>query len=167
MVTPLELSRLRHEFEHLGRHADVLVLDAGNTITPALAEFWRMADLVLTLTTTQPLALMGTYALIKSLHTEALRATLVTLVNQSSDEELAERITDKIQEATQRFSGREIEAWPGIPFDPAVKEWDDARRPWWLTARLDPAALALEQLAERCLAVLAEVGTHGRALACA
>ena len=167
MVTPLELSRLRHEFERLGRHADVLVLDAGNTNTPALAEFWRMADLVLTMTTTQPLALMGTYALIKSLHTEALHSTLVTLVNQSSDEDLAERITDRIQEATQRFSGRAIEAWPGIPFDPAVSQWDEARRPWWLTARLDPAALALEQLGERCLAVLAEVGTHGRTLACA
>jgi len=165
--TPLELSRLRHEFERLGKHADILVLDAGNTMTPALAEFWRMANLVLTMTTSQPLALMGTYALIKALHTEAHNSTLVTLVNQSSDEELAERITDKIQEATHRFSGRQIEAWPGIPFDPAVREWDEARRPWWLAARLDPAALALEQLAERCLAVLAEVGTHGRALACA
>ncbi len=150
--TPLELSRLRHEFERLGRHADILVLDAGNTMTPALAEFWRMANLVLTMTTSQPLALMGTYALIKALHTEAHNSTLVTLVNQSSDEELAERITDKIQEATHRFSGRQIEAWPGIPFDPAVREWDEARRPWWLAARLDPAALALEQLAERCLA---------------
>lgn len=167
MVTALELKRLRHEFEHLGKHADILVLDAGNTLTPALGEFWRLADLVLTMTTSQPLALMGTYALIKALHTEATHATLVTLVNQSSDEELSERIADKIQEATQRFSGREIEAWPGIPLDPAVREWDEARRPWWLAARLDPAAMALEQLAERCLALLAEVGTHQRALACA
>src|SRR6476620_5065790 len=80
------IQRLIRQLPTLGRHADWLIVDAGNQPTELAAQLWSVAELLLLVTSPDAVAVMDTYALIKTLISRYAAHRQVSLVvNQSPD----------------------------------------------------------------------------------
>lgn len=139
--------RLMSQIEALGRHTDVVVIDAGSAPTALASRVWQAADCVLVVTTPDTAAVLDAYALIKSLATDTGRATLSLIVNQAASEIVGSDVHQRIERSCRRFIGQEIAAAGWIPVNTPT-----SGRLWVLEHPPTPAGVRLEQIAERLLA---------------
>ncbi len=150
-ASPSAQERLIHQLLGLGQFADVMVLDAGSGLTHVVRRFWRMADLVLLVTTPEPDAIMDAYAAIKVLPEPGAQLRLRTLINLATDEAAA-RVHERLQTVSDRFLGRRVAAAGSIPTEPAVRDAARLGQPFVLTAPGSAASEQLTKLAERLMA---------------
>jgi flagellar biosynthesis protein FlhG len=93
----------------LAKHADWLIVDAGNQPTELAARLWSVADDLLIVTAPDVVAVMDTYALIKTLISKHARRRPVSLiVNQSPDEATARDVHRRIDQSCRRFLDLEV-----------------------------------------------------------
>src|SRR6266404_6707380 len=59
--SPAAQQRLLRELDHLGRHAEVIVLDAGSGLNHIVQRFWQAADELLVVTTVEAVSIMDAY----------------------------------------------------------------------------------------------------------
>jgi len=91
-------------------------VDAGNQPTELAARLWSIADELLLVTAPDVVAVMDTYALIKTLisrHTPHRSLSLV--VNQSPDEATALDVHRRIDQSCRRFLGLAIGFCGSVP----------------------------------------------------
>ena len=106
----------------LAPHADWLVVDAGNQPSEMAAQWWSAAGHVLVVTSPDAVAVMDTYALVKTLLSRhALRQSPALLVNQAADEADARDVHRRIDQSCRRFLGLAIEFAGWVPLDPTTK----------------------------------------------
>jgi flagellar biosynthesis protein FlhG len=114
------IQRLLRQMQTLGPHADWLLVDAGNQPSEFTARLWSAADHLLLVTSPDAVAVMDTYALIKTLLSRhSLRRSLALVVNQANDEATALDVHRRINQSCQRFLGLSVELAGGVPNDSA------------------------------------------------
>ena len=97
--------RLLRQLRSLGRHADIVLLDAGNSSSEVMRRFWQAADEVLLVTTPESVAVMDCYATLKRLAIDAAKFSIRLIVNKTADRTTAEDVHRRINTSCQRFLG--------------------------------------------------------------
>lgn len=143
--------RLLRELDQLGRHADVVVLDAGSGLNHVVQRFWQAADEVLVLTTVEAVSIMDAYAAIKLLLADRASVAVRTVVNQSPQQDVAVGVHARIEQACQRFLDRRVHRGGSIPWDSAVAAANRSGRPLVLASPESPAAKEISRMAEQLL----------------
>ena len=107
--------RLFAELQSLGRLASVLVVDAGSGLTPWTRRFWLRAALVAVVTTTEDLAILDAYALVKRSVADGIKTPIRVLANQCDSEANAQDAYERVSSACRRFLSREVPSLPALP----------------------------------------------------
>jgi len=140
------IQRLLRQMHTLGPHADRLLIDAGNQPSEFTARLWSAADSLLLVTSPDAVAVMDTYALIKTLLSQrAIHPALLLAVNLTDDEALVADVHRRIDQSCRRFLGLSIELAGGIPrvAKPSAPDSDDAPAAAQRNASLAPALARL------------------------
>src|SRR5436189_141124 len=120
-------------------HRGVLV-DAGNQPSEFTARLWSAADRVLLVTSPDAVAVMDTYALIKTLLSRhSLRQSPTLVVNQAANDSTAADVHRRIDQSCRRFLGISVEFAGGVPSDANAANINR-------TEHSDPLALVLARL---------------------
>lgn len=144
--------RLLRQLKKLGRHADLIALDAGSGGHEVLRRFWRAADEVVLVTTPDRQAVMEAYAAIKRMAGTNPAAVLRLLVNRAADPNVAKEVHQRICEASERFLELALGLLGSVPNDPA---FETAGQPDAIRVLRDgdnPASLALDAVAAQLIA---------------
>jgi flagellar biosynthesis protein FlhG len=147
--SPPAQERLLREIDRLGRHADMVVLDAGSGLNHVVKRFWQAADIVLLVTTPETTAVMDSYAAIKVFTASRRRSQVQVFVN-CADKAAGESVFARIERACAHFLGIEVEIAGYLPQDRVVAESACARQPFAVGASSEPAHM-IDSLAERLL----------------
>jgi len=143
--------RLLRQFQMLGRHADVVVLDVGGGTNDFIRRCCEAADDVLAVSTSDAVSVMDCYARIKTSYSGQAAATLWLVVNQCHGNAALD-VHQRIDQSCERFLGFRVEHWGAVPEDDAVVESVSSGVPFMLSAPSCPAALAVQRLATELLA---------------
>jgi flagellar biosynthesis protein FlhG len=134
-----ELARLER-FDHV-------VIDAGSGVTRIVERFWRAADRVLLVSTTESASVIDAYAALKA--TAAGRpGPAVQVVMNRADDRQAQAALSRLREACRRFLALELDSAP--PLAPCRQVFEAGRRqtPVVLWAPGSQPAQLIERLAE-------------------
>jgi flagellar biosynthesis protein FlhG len=147
------LQRLWRQIQSLGRHADLVLIDAGNGPTEPTIRLWQEASEVLLTTTPDAVAVMDTYATIKTLlGRSAIRGPVRLIVNRADSAEVGADVHRRIDHSCQRFLGIPLPLAGWIPSDPGALAALRRGQPLVLARPDSPLAQAIDELAERLLA---------------
>lgn len=102
-LSPSELQPLVRALLHFARSYDLLILDAGAGIGPAVTAFLPDATDVLVVATPNIAATLDAYGMIKVIHEMRLGAKVNLLVNQARSRREATEVFDRIAGCSQRF----------------------------------------------------------------
>jgi flagellar biosynthesis protein FlhG len=137
--------RLLTQLVHLGAHADFVIVDIGSGASRVAARFWNAADRILLVTTPEAMAIMDTYALLKTLAASD-RRNVGTLINNASSPRTATDAHQRLSRASKRFLGFELDSFGSIDEHPAIAAATAECQ--LLSTSSDPsAAAAFERLA--------------------
>jgi flagellar biosynthesis protein FlhG len=142
-VVERAIQRLLKQMRSLGPHTDWLLVDAGNQPSEFTARLWSAADRVLLVTSPDAVAVMDTYALVKTLlsrHT--VRQSPLLVVNQAADDRMAADVHRRIDQSCRRFLDVTIDFAGGVPADAGAAMANRAEHS-------EPLALALAKLGSR------------------
>jgi flagellar biosynthesis protein FlhG len=121
-VSARAIQRLLKQMRSLTPHADCIVVDAGNQPSEMAAQLWSAADHLLMVTSPDAVAVMDTYALIKTLFSRhSLAQSPALVVNQAADEATAADVHRRIDQSCRRFLGLAVEFAGWLPMDPTAK----------------------------------------------
>jgi flagellar biosynthesis protein FlhG len=117
-LTQRSIQRLLKQTETLRPHADWLIVDAGNQPSELAARLWSAADRVAVVTSPDAVAVMDSYALMKTLLSHRMRRPPVNLiVNQAADETSAADVHRRIDQSCRRFLGLTVNYVGHVPHD--------------------------------------------------
>jgi len=148
--SPAAQDRLLAELDRLGRHADLVVLDAGSGLNHVVRRFWQAADAVLLVTTPDRVAIMDSYAAIKVLG--ARRELAVHTITNRADAETAADVHVRLNDACERFLNRSILFAGSLSDDSAIGEAASTGRPMALDGCRRQSAREIESIAEGLIA---------------
>lgn len=80
------VDRLIEQLMGLGRHADIVLIDAGNDLSPLAGELWRMAQLFLVILNPKADAITAGYERVRSLHSYSPRKVTHVVMNRASSD---------------------------------------------------------------------------------
>ena len=145
--------RLQRQIMALGRYADMVVLDAGSGGTPLASRLWQAADQVLLVTSGEAVAVMDSYALVKTVCAKRAVAMPVTLlVNHASSLAVAQDIHRRIDQSCCRFLGLTVPLAGYLVTEPGASKAASAGVPLILHQPTSPWSQAMDQLAWKLLA---------------
>jgi flagellar biosynthesis protein FlhG len=144
--------RLLRQLKKLGRHADLIALDAGSGGHEVMRRFWQVADQVVLVTTPDPLAVREAYATMKRLAGTDPVAVLRLLVNRVSDQNAAEEVHRRMCEASERFLELTVGLLGCVPSVAEFEAAGHAARACIMQDSQHPASLALDAMAARLVA---------------
>lgn len=153
-ATPRAIDRLLRQLHSLVPHADWLLVDAGNQPGEITARLWAAAEHVLLVTSPDAVAVMDTYALIKTLlKRQSLSAPLALVVNQAADEAAANDVCRRIDQSCRRFLGLSVPLAGWLPRDPLMPAAEERELPAVLMQPQAPLAEGIHRLAEAVIAL--------------
>lgn len=121
----IALERLIEPLQNFGPHADVVVADAGSGVNRTMRRFWQAADDLVLVTTTDPVAIVDTYAALKQLYTREPNQAVHVVVNNGDDPLESTAVGDRLGEACRRFLALSPATTTCVPPDP---EWNRTLR---------------------------------------
>jgi flagellar biosynthesis protein FlhG len=123
-INDRSISRLLRQLRSLIPHADWLIVDAGSQPSELMAQLWGEAHTVMLVTSPDAVAVMDTYALVKTLLTRRSLARAPALViNKLRESESAADVHRRIDQSCRRFLGLAVEFAAAMPNDPAAADW--------------------------------------------
>ncbi|MEM8781705.1 MAG: P-loop NTPase [Planctomycetota bacterium] len=152
-----QLDRLAAQMSRLESEADVMLIDTGAGVGPAVHAFCAAAERMLVVTTPEPTAITDAYALIKTIHQPDTRSTSAAmaipethlLVNQARDAAEADQVYERVANVCRHFLSMTPRSAGHIVLDPKVQRAVRRRKPFTLDAPNALAAKGLHQLAHR------------------
>lgn len=145
--------RLLRQLHSLGKHVDVIVIDAGSGATEFARQLWAAADDVLLVTSPDVVAVMDTYAAVKTMSTPAtvagnsLAPQLRIVVNQAQDEAQASDVFRRIDQSCQRFLNIRLQLAAAFPLDEQAKQAQRHGVPVTVLTPQSPLSRAIDQFA--------------------
>ncbi len=143
--------RLLRQLRTLGRHAEVVVLDAGGVSDAFLKLCCQAADQILLVTTADTQAVMDTYARVKTSVGDLGALRLQLVVNQCQAATDGDEVHHRVDQACQRFLGYHVELVAAVPSDPEVARAAARAAPFVVAAPHSSATRIVEQLAAALL----------------
>lgn len=163
-VNARSIGRLLRQLSSLRPHADWLLVDAGNQPTEFTARLWAEADTVLLVTAPDAVAVMDTYALIKTLLGRvSLRSPPELVVNRLRSSENAPDVHRRIDQSCRRFLGLPVQFAGAAPWEPGLAGSAAERGPAILTEPSDGLSAAVNRLAQHLIKQPLEAAPHRRA----
>ena len=107
--------RLAMGLHSFSRHADYVIVDAGNHPNEIAHFLWQAADRIMLVTTPDDMAVIDTYAAVKLLGHLASNAAVQTIVNRAPDDDSAVEVHGRLALACQRFLGIAVGAAGRLP----------------------------------------------------
>ena len=114
--------RLIQELRSLKAQADLLIVDAGSNRNPFVRKFWRVASMVLVISTPDTNAVMDSYAAIKVLLAGETSIPVYTLVNFAIDRSNAFLVHERVRVTCKRFLGLRTAALGEVPVMQPIQE---------------------------------------------
>lgn len=139
--------RLIGQLRTLGRHVDLVVLDAGNGPSEAVARFWESADEILVVMTAELVTVVDAYATIKTSLPPHWISPLQVVVNQVDNLAVAAEAHRRIRESCRRFLKREASLLGCVPRDGRLRTSAEAGVPLVVHSPRSPAAVEFERIA--------------------
>ncbi|HEV3023148.1 MAG TPA: AAA family ATPase, partial [Pirellulales bacterium] len=127
-------------FEHV-------VIDAGCGVTRIVERFWRAADRVLLVATTDSTSVLDAYAALKTTAVER-RGPPVHVVMNMADDRQAEAALSRLREACRRFLGLEIDCTASLAHCREISDAAGRHTPVLLSSPDCQATRVIERLAE-------------------
>jgi flagellar biosynthesis protein FlhG len=143
--------RLESGLAQLEQGQDMIVLDTGAGISPAVVELASGADEVIVVTTPEPTAITDAYAAIKVITHRHPAVKIFLLVNQARTAEEAGEVARKIQLVVENYLALSVESLGYLPLDANVPRAVRSQQPLLLAYPRSPAALSLMMIARRLL----------------
>jgi len=107
--------RLVSELERQAAHAGWIVVDGGSRRSPLHDYLWKHSARVLMITTTDDVAVMDSYARVKSLAATGALTPVSMLINRAAQTSLALDVQSRLEQSCRRFLGRTIDAAGSLP----------------------------------------------------
>jgi flagellar biosynthesis protein FlhG len=144
--------RFLRQLHSLGKHVDVFVVDAGSAPTDFARQLWAAADDVLLVTSPDVVAVMDSYAAIKTMFTPALKhPQLRLIVNQAEDQAQARDVFRRIDQSCQRFLEVSLTLAAALPVDSQAVQAARHGVPVLLLTPQAPLCRAIDQLTDDLL----------------
>lgn len=143
-LTALERARLQDELSGLEADNDIIVIDCGAGIGPAVLSLAGAADVAVVVTTPEPTAMTDAYALIKVLARTGLPGRVVVVANMVSGRAEGRETTRRIAKVAGEFLGVVVAEGGSVPSDVRMAEAVRQRQPLVL---LRPHSAAVRHLA--------------------
>jgi flagellar biosynthesis protein FlhG len=157
------LQRVLRQIRSLGRHADLVVIDGGNGPNEPTIRLWQEAHDVFLVTTPDAVAVMDTYATVKTLlGRSAIRGPIRLVVSRVDDEDSAADVHRRIDQSCQRFLGLSLTLAGWIPNDPAALGALRRGQPLVISQAKSPFAVAIDLLAAQATATPSDSTQHQR-----
>ena len=137
-----ELLRVAAEF-------DVLIMDTGAGIAPAVTHFLGLAQDTVVVATPNLASTLDAYGVIKLAHESRLTTRIHVLINQAENEHQAARVLDRIAGCANRFLNSSLGTLGYIERDASIEQANQSRRPLALTEPGNPNALRIAAIAAR------------------
>jgi flagellar biosynthesis protein FlhG len=123
------ISRLLRQLRTLSPHADWLIIDTGNQVSELAARLWSITDQLLLVTAADAVAVMDTYALVKTLHSrKALLQSPSLVVNNIDDHAVAVDVHRRIDQSCRRFLDLSMAFAGCLPSDPSATAADQTSK---------------------------------------
>lgn len=149
VCTPKSQARFLRQLHSLGKHVDVFVVDAGSAPTDFARQLWAAATDVLLVTSPDVVAVMDSYAAVKTLFTPAARTPQLRLVvNQADGQAQAEDVFRRIDQSCRRFLDVSLELAAALPSDSQAVQAARHGVPVLLLAPQSPLCRGIDQLTE-------------------
>lgn len=155
--TPKSQQRLLRQLHSLSKHVDVVVIDAGSVPTDLARQLWAAADEVLLVTSPDVVAVMDSYAAVKTMYTPApIAPQLRLVVNRAQDHEQALDVFRRIDQSCQRFLEVSLHMEAALPRDEQAKQAARHGVPVLVLTPHSPLSRAVDQLAGALVPVVGE-----------
>jgi flagellar biosynthesis protein FlhG len=141
------LSRLLRQIRSLGPHADWLVIDAGSQANAAASRLWSAAERVLLVTSPDAVAVMDSYALVKTLLSPLKFTCPLALIVNFATSPLADDVHQRIDQSCRRFLGLSVDLAAALPTDSTAIAAQSPPSPLALTEGHSLLASAIQQVA--------------------
>ncbi len=112
--------RLIDQLAGLAPRADLIVLDGGNGLHAFTRRLWQASQDLVLVSSTDPSAVLDTYAALKVALDPANRPRVQLCVNMCTSEAEAMEVHDRIRRSTQRFLGFDLPLCHWLPTDANV-----------------------------------------------
>lgn len=139
-------ARLSAGLAQLERSADLIVIDAGSGLGPAVVALAAAADEVAVVTTPEPTSLADAHAAIGRLR-RLPGVRLRALVNQARSTAEARDVLDRLTATSRQFLGAVVAPLGHVRFDPRVPRAVRARTPFLLAGPHSPASRCVRRIA--------------------
>ncbi len=141
------LETLSREMMRVAMAFDILLIDTGAGVAPAVMHFLALAQDAIVIATPNLASTLDAYGVIKVAHEQRLRTRLHLLVNEADDETQAAAVTTRVAGCAQRF----LQITPGdlgfLRRDPAFEQSNQQRRPLVLAQPASTHAQRIAQIA--------------------
>jgi len=152
--SPKAQQRFLRQLNSLSKHVDIVVVDAGSSPTDLARQLWTASDEVLLVTSPDVVAVMDSYAAVKTMFTPGVaNARLRLVVNQAEGGEEAADVFRRIDQSCQRFLGVSLELASDLPGDLQARQAARHGVPVILLAPQAPLSRAIDHLADSLLVV--------------
>ena len=142
------LARVLQQIQSLGKHADQVLIDTGSGPSEPTIRLWQAADDVLLITTPDAVAVMDTYATVKSLlGRSAITSPLRLVVNRVDSDEAAADVHRRIDQSCRRFLGLSVAMAGWLPSEPGAHSALRRHQPLVLAQPDSPLTAAVDALA--------------------
>lgn len=117
-ITERQMNYFINNFSYLDTISDIIIVDTGAGISKSVVNFIKASDETIIVTTPEPTSITDAYALIKTIKEEAVKMPdFKVVVNRVDDEEEGIEIYNKINKASSKFLGVQLENLGYIPYD--------------------------------------------------
>lgn len=117
-ISERQMAYFINNFSYLDAISDIIIVDTGAGISPSVINFIKASDETIIVTTPEPTSITDAYALIKTIRGSSVKLPdFKMVVNRVDDEAEGREIYDKINRASSKFLGIQIENLGCIPYD--------------------------------------------------
>jgi flagellar biosynthesis protein FlhG len=147
--SPKAQQRFLRQLNSLSKHVDMLVVDAGSVPTELARQLWAAAHDVVLVTSPDVVAVMDSYAAVKTLYSPGQTASQVRLlVNHAGHDAEAADVFRRIDQSCQRFLGVALELAGTIPSDDQALQAARHGVPVLLLSPHSPLSRSIDALAD-------------------
>lgn len=155
---------IHKKLESCSEIADIIVIDTGAGLSRYVIEFILAANEVLLVTTSEPTAMADAFAVVRAYTKYTEKRNIKLVVNRIHDESECWKVSEKLNQTTQKFLKISLECLGYIYEDRSVRDAVNNQEPFVLMKPNSPASLCVKELAKSLLTgeKMAEVGKGWR-----
>jgi flagellar biosynthesis protein FlhG len=150
-LSALVLEALGRELLRVASQFDVLVIDTGAGISPAVTHFLGLAQESIVLATPSLASTLDAYGVIKLAHENRLATRIHVLINQAEDEAQAVRVLDRLAGCANRFLNSSLGTLGFLERDSSFEQSTQSRRPLALTDPGNPNVQRIASIAAQLI----------------